>query len=525
MRASLLMAAAACLTLTGVVQAQTETPKRGGTALFVVPQDPPTVNPAVSTNTADREVGCILYHGLVQISMDYKILPWLAKSWTVSPDGMTYTFELTQAEWHDGKPFVAEDVKYSLIEVNTKFSSIFAPAGKQIDTIEAPSPDKVVIKLKQPFGPFLLSLACPQGGSIMPSHLFRGTNPMTNPATSTAPVGTGPFKLAEWKRGDYIRLAKNPKFFIEGRPYLDDIVVKIITQPAARVQALKAGEVDLVQLFPPSDQDSVRANPKLRIQQSDVAPGMTFAFLNTSRKPMDDRRVRQALFMAVDRDYLIKNAFFNHGSVGVMPFTTEIAWAANPDIDYRKIYPFDPAKANALLDEAGVKRGADSKRFPLTLTIFSNSYPEFQQVSVALKSMWQAVGVDVTVEAMEDATLIKKVYVDRDFDVTLNSYTSLADPALGIARAFVTSSIGKPGGNPGGYSNPEVDALFDKGEHGITNDSRAPAYKQVQAILARDVPNLTLRQYINIDATTSRLKGLWGVVQGNGDWTNGWLDQ
>jgi len=505
--------------------AQAETPKRGGTAIFVLSQDPTSVNPATSSNTADRQVGSMIYQGLIQVSLDYQIKPLLAKSWTISPDGLTYTLNLNKAQWHDGKPFTSADVKYSLIEVNTKFSSVFAAAGRAIDSIETPAPDQVVIKLKRSFGPFILSLGTIQGGAIMPAHIFQGTDPLKNPATLATPVGTGPFKLSEWKRSDNIRLVKNKDYFEPDRPYLDEVVGKIIPQASARIQALKAGEVDLVSLFPPNDQAQVKAAANLKVEKSDVAPGMTFIFLNNSKKPFDDRKVRQALFMAIDRDYLMKNAFFDVGSVGVNPFTTDITWLANKDIDYRKLYPYDTAKANALLDEAGVKRGADGKRFAAKINIFSNSYPEFQQVALALKSMWGAVGVDVTVEAMEDATLMKKAYVDRDFDVTMNSYTSYSDPALGIARAFVTSGIGKTFANPSGYSNPEVDKLFEDGESGTTYEQRGPAYRKVQEIIAQDVPSLTIRQYLNIDAATKRLRGLWGNVQGNGDWTNAWLAQ
>ncbi len=500
-------------------------PQRGGTAIFSIGQDPLTVNPGVSTNPPDRLVGCILYEGLVQVAPDYKIMPLLAKSWTVSPDGLTYSFDLAKAEWHDGKPVTSADVKYSLLEVDSKLSSTFAPAGKVISAIETPAPDKVVIKLKSGFGPFMLSLACGGGGVILPGHLFEGSDPMKNPASSTAAVGTGPFKISEWKRGDYVRLAKNPKYHIEGKPYLDEVVAKVITQASSRLQALQAGEIDLVQFFPGSDQATVRSNPKLKLMTSDNAPGITIATINTTKKPFDDKRIRQALFMGMDRDYLIKNAFFGWGSVGVMPFHSEIAWAADPSIDFNKMYPFDAAKANALLDAAGAKRGADGKRFTVRNLIFATQYPEFKQVSAALKSMYQAIGVDLETEALEDATLFQRIYKDRDFDMTIVSYSSYFDPALGLARAFVTSSIGQVYGNGSIYSNPTVDALFQKAEAGTTNEERGKSYKEVQAILATDLPSLTFRQYRNIDGASQRLQGVWGTVQGNGDWASAWISK
>ncbi len=504
--------------------AEAQTPKKGGTAVLALTQDPGNLIANVSNNLPDRMVGCITHQGLAYTALDLSIKPQLAKSWSVSPDGLTYTFELTKAEWHDGKPLTSEDVKYTIQEISSKYSATFGAAARSIDTIETPAPDKVVIKLKQPFGPFLMSMSCIGGSSVQPAHVYQGTDPRQNPATTTKSIGTGAFMMSEWKRGDYIRLVKNPKYWEPGKPYLDEVIGKVLTNSATRLQALQAGEVDIVEFFPGGSKAAVLANPKLKIEQSDQAPESSMAFINVSNKPLDDKRVRQALMLATDRDYLMKNAFFDIGAVGVAPFTTEIKWAANPDIDYRKMYPFDIAKANALLDEAGVKRGADGKRFAVRVMIFANQYPEFQVVAPALKSMWGQVGIDVNVEALEDQTYIKKVFVDRDFDVTLQLYTSYADPVLGIARTFTTGMIAKPYGNPTGYSNPEVDALFDKGEKGVGEQARGVFYKQVQTILAQDLPVLQLRQYTEIDGATKRLQGLWGKSIGTGHWSDAWVN-
>ena len=503
--------------------AQAQTPQRGGTAVFTLAQDPSSVNPATTSNPPDRMIGCIVYEGLINLGSDYKILPLLAKSWSVSPDGLTYTFKLNQAEWHDGKPFTSEDVKYSLTEVNTKLSAIFASAGRAIDSIETPAKDEVVIKLKYQFGPFLLSFACPQGGAILPAHVFQGTDVLKNPATLTNPVGSGGFKLTEWKRSDYVKLSKNPKYYEPGKPYLDEVIGKVITNAGARLQALRAGEVDLIQFFPGSDQATVKADPKLQIMVSDTSPGMTLAFLNVTKKPFDDVRVRRALMMATDREYLFKNAFYDVGAVGKMPFTTDIQWAVNPAVDYNKMYPYDPAKANALLDEAGVKRGADGKRFSMKVTTYVGQYPEFIQVASAMKSMWQAVGIEANSDPMEGATLVKRVFEDRDFDFTLLAYGTLGDPALGVARAFTKAGIGRGFGNPSGYSKPEVDALFLEGERAATLEGRGEAYKKVQAILADDLPGITLRQYNQNDAATKKLQGIWGQTRGDGRFVEAWF--
>lgn len=517
-------ALAAGLAVSGAALAQ-GTPQRGGTAVFSISQDPTTVNPDVSTNVPDRYIGCIAYQGLVQLTPDYKVLPLLAKSWSVSPDGLTYSFDLVDTEWHDGKPLVAEDVKYTLTEVSVKYSSIFKPAGDVIASIETPAKNKVVIKLKESFGPFMISLGCIQGAAIMPSHLFQGTNPLQNPATTTAPVGTGAFKMTEWKRGDYVKMGRNAKYYESGKPYLDEVIAKIVPQQASKMQALAAGELDVVQQIAPNDQAAVRANPKLKVVEDDIAPAMSLLFFNTKKKPFDDKKVRHALMMATDRDYLMKNAFFDLGGVGVAPFTTQIPWVANPSIDYRKMYPFDVAKANALLDEAGLKRGADGKRLSAKITTFATQYPELQQSAIAIKSMWQQVGIDLTIEALEDATIMKQVYQDMNYDVTLTSYTSYSDPALGVVRIYNQAMVGKSFGNPSGYTNAKVEELFDLGKKAINNDDRGKHYKEAQVILAEDLPAVVLRQYRPVDAASVRLNDLWGKVQGTGLWTDAWLSK
>ena len=512
------------LVLAGAFPALAQAPVQGGTAVYVLNQEPPSVNPDTSNGVPDKAVGCMIYQGLLQVTTDFEIKPLLAKSWTVSPDGLTYSFELVKANWQDGKPLTSEDVKYSLTEVAAKYSPVFAATGKGIASIETPAPDKLTIKLQMPSGRFLVSLSCQQGAAVLPSHLLKGSDPRTNAISTSAPVGTGAYKLAEWKHGDYLRFTKNTDYFEPGKPYLDTVVAKIITQAAARLQALQAGEVDVVQSIQVSDMAAVRGNPKLKLELSDFVPGTTFAFFNVSRKPLDDKRVRQALMMATDRDYIFKNAYFSVGGVATAPWTKQIKWTANPDVDYRKMYPFDIAKANALLDAAGVKRGADGKRFTTHVIIWSADYPEFQQVAVALKSMWQQVGVEVVIDTMERASLVKKVFEDRDFDISFQVYNSNSDPALGVARIFVSSSAGKSFGNASHYSNPKVDQLFEQAEAGSNLAERAKAYQEAQAILAEDLPVLTIRETANLDAATTRLKGLWGI-QGSGTWSNAWLEK
>ena len=506
--------AAAAMGVAAGAHAQTaETPVKGGTLVVGIGADAPSVNPVLSTGIPDRLIGCSLYEGLVKFTSDLQAQPLLAESWTVSPDGKTYEFKLRAAKWHDGKPFTAEDVRYSLGEASPKYSSMFAPASRQIQSVETPAPDKVVITLKQPFGPMLLSLSCQGGGAILPAHIFKGTDMAANPASTASPVGTGPFKLAEWQRGNFIRLVRNPDYWDPTRPHLDEVAIKVLPQPAARLQALQAGEVDQVvgQFFPSSSHSIVRSDKRLKLVASGFPPGTTFVFFNVNKPPLDNPKVRQALMMATNRDYLVRSAWQGDGTPSLRPWTSAISWAANPQSDSTKMYPCDIKQAKALLDEAGFKPDATGKRFGLKFAYAASSV-EFGQVGLALQSMWKELGVDLAVESVELATYMKRLYVDRNFDLGIDIYTSAGDPALGISRTFVTSAIGRPYGNPTGYSNPEVDRLFDSGETETDQAVRGKTYAEVQTILARDMPNMAIRDYRTIDAATVKLHGAWDVL-------------
>ena len=195
------LARLAAAALIAATSAWAQEPRHGGTAVVALGSDPAGLNPDITVGVPDVFTGCILYDGLVRFAEGFKIVPSLARSWTISPDALTYTFQLNKASWHDGKPLTSEDVKFTLLEVSSKYGSKFTAPGGAIKEILTPDPQTVVVKLSKPFGPFLFSLACEQNAAILPAHIFRGTDVLKNPATLTKPVGSGPFMLQEWVRG------------------------------------------------------------------------------------------------------------------------------------------------------------------------------------------------------------------------------------------------------------------------------------------------------------------------------------
>jgi len=502
------------------------TPQRGGTLITVLGGDPPTLNPDVTHGVPEQLMGCAIYQSLVRVDLQYQVQPLLAKSWTISADGLHYRFQLVNARWQDGQPFTSADVQYTLTNVSAKYGPGFAAAGSDIASIDTPDAGTVVVNLKKPFGPLLLSLSCDNSAAILPAHLFKDTDVLTNPAALTKPVGTGPFQLGEWVRGDHLTLVRNPGYWHPGLPYLDRVVARIVPQPSSRTLALKSGNVDYIEeyFFPLSDYPTFAHDPNVAIYETS-SPADQVLIFNVRRPMLNDRRVRQALFAAIDRDYLLRAVFDGLGNAGTSAIDSRMTWAYNPAVDYQKIYPYDPARAKQLLDEAGARPGAGGWRFTVRLT-FDSTRSDYVSLAQAIQNYWQAVGVQVVLDGAERQVELNRVYQDWNFDATLQAYSTGGDPALGISRLYVTSAIQKrPFVNASGYSSTQVDILFAQGALNTTQPARARYYRQAQAVLARDLPTLVIEEEKEYDVASKRVhNGLWQGLAGYEYWDGVWLE-
>ena len=495
-------------------------PKPGGTLNTAFPADPPAFNPDTSTNYEQQIIGCMVYESLVWINEQGQFQPRLAKSWTISPDGLTYTFNLVTASWQDGQPFTSADVKYSLLNVSTPYGGVFHPAGQDIASIDTPSTQQVIIHLKHTFGPFLFALGCSQGGAILPAHLLQGTDVLTNLATTTKPVGTGPFMLTNWVRGQSLTFTRNPHYWQSGLPYLNTIQIQIIPSASSANLALLAGSLDYVYgpFFPSTDYSAVRADHNLKLVATGTAAGDDILFFNTRQGPTSNAKVRQALFTAIDRNYLLKAVWNSEGQVGISSIGPRIAWAYNPAVNYSTTYAYDVSKAKQMLDAAGYPVRSNGSRF--TLNFFERSdLTDYDTAAQAIEQMWKAVGINVQLSVVSLDQWEAEVFAAHptSWDATIEGYTSYGDPALGIARQFVTTSIGKPFGNVSGYSNPAVDQLFQEGADASTMSKRASYYMQAQVIIANDLPSASLHVPQVYDAATAKMQGFW-TSEFYGDW-------
>lgn len=463
---------------------------REKTAVFVIGSTGTGMNPILSTNEFDTVVGCIVYEGLTKSGKDGDE-PALAESWDVSPDGLKYTFHLKEANWQDGKPFTSADVKYTYENVSLKYGPVWDSLKDVFDRVETPDERTAVIHLKRPYAPFMLQTHCDQNGAILPKHVFEGTDPLTNEATTTKPIGTGAFSLNSYTPDQQVQFERNPEYH-GPEPELQRLVGEVIQDPSAALNALRAGEVDYMV---PLDFNQVKPTKKAKgLKVQEVPSGNAYlGFLNVENKPLDDPKVRQALYRAIDMEYITDKLFFGTGRSGASAIPTS-NFAYSDEVDYSSMYAYDPDKANQELDAAGLPVGEDGSRFDLEIVVTSTP-PTTAQIAELLKSYWSAVGVNVKVTSLPDAAASERVFTKRNFDATIQGYTDFDDPAVGVSRAYACNTIGTVYGNPGGYCDRELDRKFAEAATTPDVEARKSLYADIVKQVAQEVPVLPLHEY------------------------------
>ncbi|MBA2476283.1 MAG: ABC transporter substrate-binding protein [Actinobacteria bacterium] len=460
-------------------------PLYGGT-LVVAAGDPGPLNPAITSSGQAHPITGQIFNGLIRLDRYFSPTPDLARSWRVSKDGRTYTFELApNVRWHDGRPFSSADVKYTYEQVLLKLHPRTATLADVIERVSAPSRNVVVFRLKQRYAPFLTWLD-EDNGAILPKHLYEGTDPLTNPV-NLRPVGTGPFKFESYTPGDRVVLVRNPSYFKAGLPRLDKLVFRAM-QSAQAAQAFEAGEVDLYMF--PSGPDALRFlnRPGITVTERgrEGAARVVPLILNVRKSPFDDVRVRRAMAYALDTDFIARTAYAGVLKPAKSPLTRFITWAYTSKVQQ---YPHDTARANAILDETGARRGSNGTRFRTSL-IYDAS---FARQAELIKTQLADVGIVVDLKLMDMNSWVRKLYIDKDFDLGYTNFTHPADPDVGWKRIYLCSNYVKaPFTNGSGYCNQQVDDLFRKATEELDQAKRGAIYRQLQRKLASDVPVIPL---------------------------------
>lgn len=487
---------------------------KGGTLRIVVQTEPVSLTD-LQQNSATSGVGARVHEGLIHIDYDLKPQPYLATEWDISADGLTYTFKLRDGvKWHDGTPFTAGDVAFSILtlkEIHPRRRITFA----NVTGIDTPDDLTVIIHLSKP-APYLLGALSSQGTPIIAKHLYEGTDVAGNPH-NVAPIGTGPYVFKEWIRGSHYILERNPNYWDQPKPHLDRIIVRFITDVAARTAALESGEVDLGGQTPISffDIERFAANPAFTIDTrgAELTGNLNQVFFNLENEHLKDLRVRQAIAHSIDLENYIATVWLGYAK----PAPTAIVPGMKHFHDASLApYAFDTAKAEAQLDEAGFPRQADGTRFRLRIlhnTINSRLLPAAEY----FRSSLAKVGIALDINSFDFATYVKKIYTERAFDLDVQTLVNGYDPTDGIQRAYWSKNIkeGLPWSNQTHYSNPAVDDIFDKAAIEPDEAKRRDLYVQLQQILYKDLPALNLVEVQALTIYSSKLKNPINDATGN----------
>jgi peptide/nickel transport system substrate-binding protein len=476
----------------GPLMSSAAEPKRGGTLHLLVDPEPTVL--VTLTNSADPSllVSAKVTEGLLTYDFDLNPKPQLATHWWVNPDGTTFKFKLRPGvKWHDGQDFTASDVAFSIMllkAVHPRGRVTFANVAQVL----TPDPHTAVIELLKP-APYLLYALAASESPIVPKHVYDDTEIATNPNAS-APVGTGPFVFKEWIRGSHITYERNPNYWDAPKPYLDRLMVRFIPDPAARMLAIETGQIDLAPSTPVplSEIDRLKANTDLRFdmngyQYTNQVVRLEFNLDNSYLKQL---KVRQAIAHAIDRKAVIASAWYGYAQVAQGPISSDLKRFYATDIP---VYTFDPEKSERLLDEAGLPRGVDGIRLRLTHD-YVPAGDGYKRTAEYVKQALARVGIDVAVRSQDFSAYIKRIYTDRDFELTTSRMNNMFDPTVGVQRVFWSKNFrrGVPFSNGSHYENSEVDRLLEVAAVEADPIKRFQYFEDFQKIVIRDLPDLTL---------------------------------
>ena len=474
-----------------------------GTLVVGLVAEPVNLDPAQVTDLNSNRVGRRVVETLVTFPEEKtEVVPGLAESWTISKDGLQYTFKLRKGiTFHDGTPFNAAAVKFSIErQINPEHPA--SKIGKypfanyffgNVKAVEVLSEDRVAFLLKEPRASFLAILTAAAASVVSPTAVMK-----TGQDYPSQPVGTGPFKFASWERGQRVVLEKNPTYW-KGPVKYERVVFRPIVEDQARLTELLTGQLDLIVGVPADFVGQLETNAKVALLKQ-TGVHVWYLGINNQKKPFDDRRVRQALNYAVNKDAIVKDVLKGTGTPSrgpVMPNT----WGAEPAL---KAYPYDPAKAKKLLAEAGHPNG-----FSTTLWVPESGSGMQAPVamSTVIQSNLKAVGVNVTMQTMEWGAYLAKLRSKEQELFALSWMAGMEDPDMVMYPLLHSSQWTPNGPNRALYKNEQFDKLLSEARLTTDQAKRAALYRQAQKILIEDAPWIFVDHEVQIAATSKRVQG------------------
>ncbi|MEM1619994.1 MAG: ABC transporter substrate-binding protein [Fervidicoccaceae archaeon] len=518
--ALLLLIALLVPTASEIVEAQVRrdgTP--GGVLIQAIVGDPPHLNVGITTSVAALICSAGIFESLLRFDEQFNPYPGLAERWEISPDGKEFTFYLVKnATWHDGTPFTAQDVKFTFERVLARYHPREREVLRTLDRVEVLDEYTVKFFFKEPNAVFLYTLNV-HNAPILPKHLLEPyADNMTAAPFNSKPVGTGPFRFVEWKKGEYVRLERNPNYYLPGLPYLDGIVTRIFRDAVSAVLALEKGEVDYITGYYMPLSEAKRLQGSKDIVLTDRGTTITspifLMFYNIHKAPLNNLEFRKAVAYAINRQEILDKVFFGFGRIATGPIPSS-SWAYTGDVEK---YEFNPEKAKQILDSLGF-RDIDNdgfREFPngtkLVLTFPYNSGVAIHERTAQLVAdMLRNVGIKVELKAYDEATLTTTVYSRREFDLAVERFSTGPDPVVGIGRLFLSTYAfsGVPFSNSAvSYNNSEVDKLLTEASRVVDRTIRKQLFEEFQRIVARDLPYLPLVEVSDVAAIRSNVRNL-----------------
>lgn len=483
--------------------------------------EPDSLSPFIAYNQPAAELFTLIYSPLISLDNDQNPVGVLATEWSVSDDNLTWTFKLVKnAKWHDGEIFTSEDVKFSYELMKESGLGLYSGLLDGIEEIDCPDSNTVVIKTEEPKANML------QGSApILPKHIWSDVpSDELETWSNEKPIGTGPFKFSEWKKGEYIKIETNNDYHLD-KAKIDGVVFILYANNDTLAQSLKIGEIN----------GAININPnqlaKLESEENIMtvsAPALGFTQIsinswtdsNSKGNPLLlDNKIRQAIDLAIDKQRILDVVYSGKGTPGTTLVPPSLPyWHYQPSGEELRNYDVD--RANKLLDEAGYKKNngdgirEDFNGNPLSF-IFTLRADNSEEVKSGqmIKGMLQEIGIEVKIETVDDGVLIDKIYDDANFDMFIWGWGTDTDPTT-ILNVMSGSQIGNL--SDCNYSNPEFDKLLKKQITILDLEERQKVVFELQRMLYEDAPYSILWYEDDLQAVrTDTFKG-WTRASGDG---------
>ena len=480
--------------------------QEGGTLIDATIGEPSGLISMIAGESASSAVTANIFNKLLKYDKNLDLQGELAESWQVSADQKTITFKLKpNLKWADGQPLTSADLLWTWHAViDDKTGSPYASDYQLVKKAETPDPLTFRITYEQPFAPAFESWA---GLQILPKHLLEGQDLHTT-AFARNPVGSSYYKLDSWTHGENLKLSRNLSSVL-GQAKIDKLVTRIIPDNSAQFLELMADNIDSMALDPIKYSRIIPARPELQKKLAlykELGNSYTYMGFNLKHKPFDDRRVRLAINYAIDKQEIIDGVYLGLGINIASPYKPGTRWS-NPTL---QPYPYDPAKARALLKEAGFVMSSqgilerDGK--PFSFEIVTNQNKEREKSAVLIQRRLKEVGIDVQIRAIEWASFISRFIKTGDFDVVVLGWGLGLDPDQ---YSIWHSSQQAPGQfNFIGYNNPVADKLLEQGRLQLNPDKRMKIYHEFSKVLLEDSPIVYLSAGYGLSAIHKRVKGI-----------------